>query len=191
MLTVLALLAQDYILRDAQISAVATYGAFRLEREDCVPRDPPVAVLHYASCIAKARLTWASADGKVSVVYEDNGELLTRSYRYPIRAKLSGNCELGGSYTAYSVRPGRATAWQAGAKAFRVTLTRCSAIKMEQIAAYAAEFADAAPDYERVTVGFRSLASSMFKSLRRCTQLKYSPRHGGPDARVTCIRREG
>lgn len=186
----LALLAQDYVLRDEQTSAVAAYGAFKLEREDCVERNPPVAVLHYASCTAKVRLKWSSADEKVSILYEDNGELLTRSYQYPIRANLPDTCRLGGSYTAYSAKPGSAAAWQAGVKAFAVTLARCSAIKTEQIAAYEAEFYAAAPDYERATIGLRSVASSMFKNLRRCTRLR-SSRDGGPDATVTCIRREG
>jgi hypothetical protein len=190
MLIVFALFVQDYVLRDAQTSAVAAYGAFKLEREDCVEHNPPVAVLHYASCIAKVRLKWSSADEKVSILYEDNGELLTRSYQYPIRADLPDTCRLGGSHTAYSAKPSSAAAWQAGAKAFAATLARCSVIKIEQIAAYEAEFAAAAPDYERATVGLRSVASSMFKGLRRCTRLKSSPRYG-PDATVICTRREG
>ncbi|MGH6614028.1 hypothetical protein [Sphingomonas sp.] len=191
MLIILALLAQDYMLRDSQTSPVAAYGAFRLEREDCVESNPPVAVLHYAACVAKLRLTWSSADGKISALYEDDGETLTRSYRYPIRANLPDTCVLGGYYTAYRARPGSARDWRSGTKAFGLTLARCSAIEPEQIKAYQAEFADAALDYERAAVGLRSVASSMFKSLRRCTQLKYSPRHGGPDATATCTRREG
>lgn len=191
MLIFLALLVQDYVARDARTTIVATYGAFRLEREDCVARDPPVAVLHYKSCLAKVRLRWSSADEKVSVLYEDNGALLTRSYKYPIRANLPDTCNLGGSFTAYGARPGIAAAWQAGQIAFGSTLARCSAIEPTKIEAYKAEFADAAPDFERATSDFRSIASAIFKGLRRCTRLKYSPRLGGPDAKVTCTRRGG
>lgn len=191
MLTILALLAQDYLLRDAQASVTATYGRFQLEREGCVERDPPVAVLHYAPCVAKARLIWLSSDERVSVQYEDNGELLSRSYKYPIRANLPNWCALGGSYTAYGAQPASAAAWQAGAKAFGLILARCSAIGADKIHAYEAEFAKSALDYERASIGLRSAAFSMFRSLRRCTQLKYSPRHGGPNATVTCTRREG
>jgi hypothetical protein len=130
------MLAQDYVLRDGQTSAVATYGAFRLEREDCVERDPPIAVLHYASCTAKVRLTWSSADRKVFVQYEDNGELLSRSYRYPIRENLPDRCALGGSYMAYCVRSSNAAGGQAATNTFGATLGRCSAIKPDQIETY-------------------------------------------------------
>ncbi len=191
MLTVLAMLAQDYILRDIQTSAVAAYGAFQLEREDCVARDPPVAVLHYASCMKKVRLTWSSADGKVSVFYEDDGMLLTRSYRYPVREDMLDKCIPRRSYTAYRARPSGAADWQAGTKAFGKTLARCSVIEPTQIESYMVEFAASAPDFERATVAFRSVASTMFNGLRRCTRLKYSPRHGGPDATVICTRQEG
>jgi hypothetical protein len=191
MFTVLALLAQDYILRDAQTNAVATYGAFQLERENCVERNPPIAVLHYASCKAKVRLTWSSADRKISIVYEDDGELLTRSYRFPVREDSLNECNLGGFYTAYRARPDGAADWQAGKKAFGKTLARCSVIEPKEIKAYEIEFAAAAPDYEPASLALRSIASSMFNGLRRCTRLKYSPRYGGPDATVTCTRQEG
>jgi hypothetical protein len=191
MLTVLAMLAQDYILRDAQTSAVAAYGAFQLEREDCVVSDPPIAVLHYTSCMARVRLTWSSADGEISVLYEDNGNLLTRSYRYPVHEEMLDKCRLGGYYMAYSAQSGRAADWQAGTKAFGKVLANCSVIEPKQIESYMVEFEAAAPDFERAAVALRSVASTMFKSLRRCTRLKYSPRHGGPDATVTCTRHEG
>ena len=186
-----AMLAQDYILRDAQTSPVAAYGAFRIEREDCVGRSPPVAVLHYDSCIPKVRLLWSSADKKVSVLYEDNGHLLLRSLRYPIREDRLDTCHPGGRYTAYGASPGRAIDWQTGTKAFGKILQRCSIIEPQKIESYQTEFAAAAPDYERAIVAFRWAAAAVFKSLRRCTRQKYSPRHGGPDAIVTCTRHEG
>ncbi len=112
----------------SQTSVAATYGAFRLEREDCVEQQPRVAVLHYASCVAKVGLIWSSADGKVSILYEDNGNLLTRSYRYPIRANLPETCELGGSYTALPSAAGqrRGLAKSGGRRPFGTTLARCS-----------------------------------------------------------------
>jgi hypothetical protein len=141
--------------------------------------------------MAKVRLTWLTADGKISILYEDNGNLLTRSFRYPIREDMLNKCRLGGYITAYRAQPSRATDWQAGTKAFGKVLANCSVIEPKQIDSYVDEFEAAAPYFERATVALRSVASTMFKSLRRCTRLKYSPRYGGPDATVTCTRHEG
>ncbi|WP_143090190.1 hypothetical protein [Sphingomonas rubra] len=79
MLALLAIFAQDYVLRYLQKKPVAAYGPFELEREDCIASDPPVSVLHYASCRPMARLSWSSADGQIAIKYEDNGFLLIRA----------------------------------------------------------------------------------------------------------------
>ena len=190
MLAILALLAQDYILREPHTSIVAAYGAFRLEREDCVEH-PDVAVLHYAHCFPKARLIWSSADGRVSARYEDNGWLLTRAYEYAYRAAVPDTCYDGGWLTAYRARSGNAADWQRGTKSFGAMLTRCSAFAPAEIAAYQAEFAAAGPRYTQAAAGLRSLAAAMFATLQRCTEQVFSPRHGGADAKVSCARKEG
>jgi hypothetical protein len=188
MLALLALFAQDYILRDVQTSAVASYGAFKLEREDCVKRTPEVAVLHYSHCFPKARLKWSSEDGRVFITYEDNGELLLRTLSYPIHPEAPESCGAGNFHTAYRPRSATDAEWQKSAKAFREALTRCSALTPMQIGSYEAEFTEAAPHYGEAASGFRSLALAMFSNLRRCTRQKWTSRYNG---RTVCTRVEG
>ncbi|MGY4395330.1 hypothetical protein ACVWZA_000491 [Sphingomonas sp. UYAg733] len=188
MLVLLTLVAQDYILRDQQTSAVAAYGPYELEREDCVERSPPVAVLHYAHCVSKVRLRWSSEDGRVFILYEDNGALLFRTFSYPTRPKMPGSCRLGGIYAAYQARSATNADWQKNGKAFGATLTRCSSLTPSQIASYQAEFASAASYYSQAASGLRSLAIAMFTNLRRCTEQKWNSRAGG---RTICTREEG
>ena len=190
MLAIFALLVQDYILREPRTSTVAAYGAFRLEREDCIEH-PEIAVLHYPHCFPKARLIWSSADGKISARYEDNGYLLTVGYDYPIRAKAPEPCSDRLSLAAYGLWPAGAGSWRAGTRTFVAALTRCSTFDPAQIAAYKAEFEAAAPHYKQAAAGLRSLATTMFKTLRRCTSQQAWPRHGGADAVITCTREEG
>jgi hypothetical protein len=186
----LALLLQDYVLRTPQTTAVAAFGAFRLEREECVER-PGVGVLHYAHCFPKARLIWSSADGRVSARYEDNGGLLTRAYQFPFRPDTAETCYIGASLTAYRARPATAADWQGSTRAFGAMLTQCSAFGPQQVAAYQAEFTTAAVDYRQAAAGLRSLAVSLFHNLRRCTRQKISSRHNDAEATVTCTRKEG
>jgi hypothetical protein len=190
MLALFAFVAQDYILRVAETSAVAVYGPFRLERENCVEhRD--VAVLHYASCFPKARLVWSSADGLATVWYEDNGGSLTGGYRYPLRKGVPDACFPDAPYIAYGPQPGRAEDWRNRAKEFGERLARCGPLDAAQRAAYETEFAAAADHYEAAAGGLRSLARTMFHTLRRCTRFKYSERYPSPGARATCSREEG
>jgi hypothetical protein len=190
MLELLALLAQDWYLREPRTSPVAAYGAFRLEREDCIEH-PEIGVLHYPHCFPKVRLIWSSADGRVSARYEDNGGLLTTKYEYSVRAEAPDVCFSGTPYSAYQARPAKAADWQSGTKAFAALLARCGAVQPAEVAGYRAEFAAAAPDYEHAAGGMRTLAIAMFRTLRRCTRLKFSPRRGGPDSTATCTRHEG
>lgn len=190
MLAIFALLVQDYILREPQTSAVAAYGAFRLEREDCIEH-PEIAVMHYPHCFSKARLIWSSADGRISARYEDNGYLLTLAYEYPIRPGVPDLCYDTRSLGTYRSKRASAARWRAGTRGFVSALKRCSSFDPAQIAAYKAEFEAAAPHYKQAATGLRSLATTMFKTLRRCKWQEAWPGHQGLDAVVTCMREEG
>jgi hypothetical protein len=185
------LLAADYVVRDLRASSVAVYGQFTLEREDCIKRDPPVAVLHNASCLKKARLDWEAADKRISIRYEDDGEMLLRTVSYPDKAKNSRACQRSNfDVVAFKVQSGTNEEWQKAAKAFGAMLARCSTLGASQIAAYRAEFEGSARHYGQADAAFRTLATSMFRSLRRCTVRKIFPR-GDPFSRTRCTHEEG
>ncbi|MBB3588990.1 hypothetical protein [Sphingomonas sp. BK481] len=188
MFALLAFIAQDYVLRDLQKTPVAAHGPFKLEREDCIARDPPVAVLHYAPCRAIARLSWPSADGQLTITYEDNGRELIRTFSFPISLKMPDSCSLG-DYTAYQAKPGSDASWHNSEKGIVATLVKCSRLTSSQIASYKGEFLAATPYYNEAATGLRSLAVSMFGNLRRCTAQKQVSRN--PMDGFTCIREEG
>ena len=189
MLALLVLIAQDYVLRDLHKEPVAAYGPFTLEREDCIARDPPVAVLHYAPCRPIARLSWSSADAQIAITYEDNGGWLRQRLFFPTAVKMPEPCSLGG-YIAYRVTASSSLDWRNSEKSVVATLARCSRLTPSQIASYRGEFVAASPYYGEAAKGLRSLAVSMFGDLRRCTAQKPISRHD-PMAGFTCIREEG
>ena len=182
------LLGLDYIARDPVTKPVATYGAFRVEREDCVPRDPPVAVLHYAHCFSKARLIWSSTDGKIKAVYEDNGGLLTRRWSFTYRQSTVDNCAGTNGLTAYRATPASAADWQQGTRPFAAMLTRCTLLEPDQVAAYQTEYQTAVADYPAAAGRLRTLAQEMFGGLDRCVEQRLMPRTW---ADMTCVRHAG
>jgi len=185
MLALFALVIQDYFLRDLQTKPVAAFGSFKLEREDCVIVDPPVPVLHYASCRATARLTWSSKDDLIEIRYEDSGGQLSRVFNYPLGTKLPPSCT-STWITAYKNKAGSDEDWRKSGEDFTSTLTKCSRLTPAHITSYRDEFLAAAPYYGRATAGLRSLALAMFGSLWRCTAFKSAPLE-----RVICTRKEG
>ena len=189
MLTLIAFIAQDYVLRDLQRSPVAAQGPFKLEREDCIARDPPVAVLHYAPCRPMARLIWSSSDGQILIKYEDDGGWLGRYFLFPTAPDMPNSCGLAG-FTAYQTKPGSSGDWQNSGRAFVSTLEKCSRLTSLQIASYKNEFLEAAPYYGEAATSLRSLAVSMFGNLRRCTAQKEVTKNN-PMNGFTCVRQEG
>jgi hypothetical protein len=149
-------------------STSTSVGRLAVTKESYVSDGPPIP--HVTEAWKKNRLEWKSADGRVRLSLEDDGDQLTASYEVTNQRLPGRSVCLGGGYPqAYQTQGAPGRRWRGSLrKQFNKLLGHCTDwVSKEQREVYLLQFVGAASDFAPALAQLKRAAIEDFGGWRR------------------------